>query len=226
VVRLTGPASVGWAWLHRPTPAPVDPNDSAAQFDASAEGGPDGGSSFTGPAPGGSTVLDGGGVDPSTQPPTTNADWTRRVIDYLAGALGYDAPTVSAALGKYLARQPIAPGTEQNIIQSALAAWGAPPQGNFSVVLQPPPVVPPPKPAPTVKEAVKFVRMGRVGVMIPLRGYIATLSLGSGAGPNAIEMNLRNTVNDPRNARYRASYSGTGNYPGGAAVYVHYSVKG
>lgn len=137
---------VGWAYLHRPTPAPTDPGAGSGDF-GSGEGVDDGSGWTSAPPPGGSTVTGGDPVDPEHLPPTTNAEWTRRVIDYLAGSLGWDAGTVAAALGKYLARQPIAPGTESDTIAAALAAWGKPPQGEYSVILQPPPVVTTPPPA-------------------------------------------------------------------------------
>jgi hypothetical protein len=48
-------------------------------------------------------------------------------------AQGWDAATVSAALGKYLSGQALTP-TEVTIIQSALALAGSPPSGSYGLV--------------------------------------------------------------------------------------------
>jgi hypothetical protein len=57
---------------------------------------------------------------------TTDAQWAQAAINQLTQE-GYDAQTVSAALGAYLAGQPLAP-TQVTIVQSAIAIEGNPPQ--------------------------------------------------------------------------------------------------
>jgi hypothetical protein len=188
--------------------------------------------------PGVGTGVNGMWTDVTPVPPTDaptvytdNDSWGRAAIDRLV-ADGYPSAQVYSAITKALAG-----GTGDNALSvSEFAIWA-----RALVLLKTPPTpvgVPAPSPTgppgtttppaatPKTVEKVSFTRMGRVGIPIPLRAYIALRSVGSGAGPNAIETYLRNTVNDPRNAAYRKGYSGTGIYPGGAAAYVHYGVKG
>lgn len=57
----------------------------------------------------------------------TNAEWTRASVEYLVG-LNYDAGAVSAALGKFLAHQPLTP-SEVDIVLAAKGSFGDPPVG-------------------------------------------------------------------------------------------------
>ncbi len=57
-----------------------------------------------------------------------NAEWSQFVRDDLSGRSGYDSGVVSAALGKFIARQPLTPA-EVSIIQQAWAIAGEPPDG-------------------------------------------------------------------------------------------------
>ncbi|HEX5566661.1 MAG TPA: fibronectin type III domain-containing protein [Streptomyces sp.] len=63
----------------------------------------------------------------------TNADWTRKAAELLTTA-GYDAQTVYAALGEFLARRSL-DKTEASIARAALAVAGQPPVGGpYSVI--------------------------------------------------------------------------------------------
>lgn len=65
----------------------------------------------------------------------TNAQWAQAVQTGLA-SLGYDGPTVAAALGAFFAQLPLTPDQAQ-IIQAAEAEFGPPPQGTYAIVAQP-----------------------------------------------------------------------------------------
>lgn len=64
----------------------------------------------------------------------TNAEWSQFVRDDLSGRSGYDSGVVSAAVGKYLARQPLT-SAEVSIIQQANAVGGEPPEGRPWVII-------------------------------------------------------------------------------------------
>lgn len=87
-------------------------------------------------------------VDPDDLPPTTNDEWSRRAVAYLRDELYYNPATAAAALGKYLARQPLVPA-EQDIVRTALGVLGKPPVGEYSVIPVPKPPTTPPPTTPT-----------------------------------------------------------------------------
>lgn len=100
----------------------VDPNTGIPYADES-------GSAATGYNP---YAADTAGATTSTSTlPTTNAEWAQNVENYLTG-LGYDAGTVSDALGSYLGGTTGAPGhltsSQYQLVQDALAFGGTPPQ--------------------------------------------------------------------------------------------------
>ncbi len=113
-------------------PQPLTP------VDTSNLGANQGNVGFSNPAPGGAT---------SVAAPTglaTNADWTQKVETDLSG-LGYDAQMVAAAIGLYLASQPLSLD-QQNIIRQAWAFEGKPPQNTNLPII---PAQTPPSPTPT-----------------------------------------------------------------------------
>lgn len=86
----------------------------------------DGGSDISGTSNGETdTTVDG-------TEPTTNAAWTQEAEMYLEES-GYDAQSVSEALGKYITSQPLT-SAEQSIVSSAIAVAGYPPVGNISII--------------------------------------------------------------------------------------------
>lgn len=64
--------------------------------------------------------------------PSTNAAWTNLAADGLEAA-GLSRATVLNALGDYLARRPLST-SEQQIVQSAIALAGYPPEGTYSII--------------------------------------------------------------------------------------------
>jgi hypothetical protein len=91
-------------------------------------------------APGGET-YDPGDIEDTT--PTTNAEWSQRVVDLLEN-VGYDRNKAAATVGKYLSGQPL-DATEKLIIQTAIALLGNPPAGALPIIPGPtPPTTPPP----------------------------------------------------------------------------------
>ena len=135
---------VGYAWYKNQQATPTDfvgasPDDYATgDYDS-----PLGNS-------GGNSTGNFDSTDPNAI--TTNAEWTAFVVEKLA-SYNYDAATVSAALGKYLARQGL---TEQeiSIVQQAIAVAGLPPVGG------PYPISPALPPNPTTKPYVLYYKQG------------------------------------------------------------------
>ncbi|TDC20620.1 hypothetical protein E1265_21355 [Streptomyces sp. 8K308] len=117
---------VGYAWFTRepeiPVEYPVDEGDIG-----------DGDDSYENPAPGGSTVPSEP-TDPELLPPTTNADWFRRAVAYLE-SIGYEASTVSAALGRYLDRRQLT-SAQADIVRQAIGAIGPVPVGTYFILVQ------------------------------------------------------------------------------------------
>lgn len=86
---------------------------------------------------------------------TSNSAWAQAATAGLTD-VGYDGPTVSTALGAYLTGTPVT-SAQATIINTAIAEYGRPPQGNLSVILEPtakPSPTPAPKPKPTAKTGV------------------------------------------------------------------------
>lgn len=83
---------------------------------------------------------------------TSNSGWAQAATAGLTD-VGYDGPTVSAALGAYLTGTPLTPA-QTTIVNTAIAEYGKPPQGNISVIQEPvakPAPTPAPKPKPVAK---------------------------------------------------------------------------
>jgi hypothetical protein len=89
---------------------------------------------------------------------TTNGNWAQAAESYLVSTTGADAGTVSAALGTYIAGQPLT-SAQATIVRSAQAFFGTPPQSGSNGyppalrLVSPPDTTPPPvqTPPPPVK---------------------------------------------------------------------------
>lgn len=123
---------IGWRWYQakQDTTAAADDGSSGlytssdlSDYGLSTTGGT---TDITGNT--GSTTTDatGNAID-------TNSEWTQEAVELLGNA-GYDASTVYAALGEFLARRSL-DASEATIARAALAAAGQPPvNGPFSVI--------------------------------------------------------------------------------------------
>ena len=113
---------VGWRyWQARGTStAPAVTGDVGAPVDPSGVIG----------APASGNVQYAGTVQDNTSPGTihTNAEWTAAAVEKLTNTGGWAASAVYASLGDFLARRPLSDG-EQQIVRSAIAAVGPPPEG-------------------------------------------------------------------------------------------------
>lgn len=93
----------------------------------------------------GARIPGGAAYDPTIPgegPPTTNSEWTQRVIDSLEG-VGYTRDNAANTIGKYLSGQPLT-AAEKILVQAAIAIWGNPPAGALPMIDEPvPPTVPP-----------------------------------------------------------------------------------
>lgn len=93
---------------------------------------PYGGLTDSGGAMGGVSGYDAtGATDAAQTGPRTNAEWSAKVRELLAGS--YDITAIDDALGRYLARRALT-DLDQRIIQAGIAVAGYPPVGNFTVV--------------------------------------------------------------------------------------------
>lgn len=92
--------------------------------------------------------------DPAT-PITNNAQWTRRAVNYLTEQ-GSDGFLVTVTLGKYLARVELT-AAEADLVRAALGAIGAPPNGEYRVIVTGTPQTPVPPAAPVTPAAPEFV---------------------------------------------------------------------
>lgn len=109
------------------------------------------------------TVLAGNqsfGDQPTFRQPVYNAEWTQLIQDNLSSN-GYDPIAVTNALGKYLNRQPLST-VEKGIVMAAIAVYGQPPQGNYSLVEQPPTAAPK-KAAPSPVTGLRLTGKSRYG---------------------------------------------------------------
>jgi hypothetical protein len=116
----------GYAWLRAGSSgggAVVEPGVDSAGLSGDLAGG----DSYSNPAPGGAVP------DPTAgAAPRTNSEWTQRVTDDLVN-VGYDITMIAATLGKYLDRKPLSTA-EADIVRTAWAYEGRPPEGTFSIV--------------------------------------------------------------------------------------------
>lgn len=138
--------------------------------------------------------------DPSTMPPTTNADWADRAQSKLSD-VGWDSQAVAAAIGRYLNRQPLLSSAEVEIIQTATAMVGHPPAGDFSIIMPTAPAAVTPAPAPsaatlTAPAGLKASSVTRTGVHLSYHsvggasGYLLTRSDGATITTPAISVNV------------------------------------
>lgn len=142
---------VGYAWWNYSrtrnqdtVPGPTAGND---MFDSSATGLTD--------QPSGNVQYAGTVVDNSTLP-STNAEWTQRAIENLAGTEGWSPAAILTALGRYLARMSLN-AEQRQIVLNAIAVTGPPPVGSFQLVYDTgenthtPPPTPKPQPKPPAR---------------------------------------------------------------------------
>lgn len=125
---------VGYAWW-RHYRAGADGAATAAELDPAyadyQSGLYTGGAGTT--TPGIAYTPPGNDVDPNDLPPTTNAAWTTRGVDYLQN-LGFDPQLVAVTLGKYLAKVPLTQA-EADIVRTVEGAIGKPPIGEFRIIM-------------------------------------------------------------------------------------------
>lgn len=172
---------------------------------------------------------------------TSNAQWAQAVEAGLT-SLGYDAAAVGAAIGKYLLNMPLTPD-QVTIVQTAVAEFGPPPVGTFSITgtgsgggSNPPPPpgggggggTPPPPPAGgggaagrlSAPSGLHLTVDGATGVRLlwnPVagaNGYICQLKRGGNNGP---------TVNGPFFTTFRDPSGLPGCNFGGLAGSTHYT---
>lgn len=87
-------------------------------------------------SPGGET-YDPNDVTGTFKYPTTNAEWTQRVVDMLSTA-GYDITFAASTVGKYLSGQVLS-ASEKILMQSGIAMMGSPPAGALPILSGPEP---------------------------------------------------------------------------------------
>lgn len=154
VYGAVGVVTVGVGYMYwRRARESADADPAAGEEPSAAEGdyntggdpygAPDGLDAYQNPAP--ATVNQYEPPDPDTLPPATNAAWTARAVEKLS-EVGYDAKTVAAALGRFLAREAQANALGVEISRTALAMVGPPPSGVYTIV---PPAAPTSSATPT-----------------------------------------------------------------------------
>jgi hypothetical protein len=126
----------------------------------------------------------------------------------------------SVALGKFIAGGTLT-ADQYATVQAAIAQTGYPP-GNIP---QPHMATPSGQTTGTSITGQHHwtygVQYHQISVATPARGLVQRFSV-SNAIPNAIEIALRATASDPRNARYLPYYTTHGGaYPAKAGVWVH-----
>lgn len=141
-----------------------------------------------------------------TPAPQTNVQWSRLAFDEIV-ALGDDPTLVTNALSKYLSGSTLS-AAEQAVVNQALQAFGAPPEGLIPVsVSTPAPVVTPTQPTGTVASAglkapsgfviTAETRSSSTVVFNPVAGaasynvYKGSTVVASGARPPIIISNLQ-----------------------------------
>lgn len=171
------------------------------------------------------TVVNGmGGPTPTYTYPAasfaTNDQWGQAAESYLVAQVGLDAPTVSAALGAYIAGKALT-ASQQSVIEQAIAQVGQPPipgTNGYPPSIRTQAVTPPVQLKNVVDEA-------KLSAPTNARQLVQQHSDPS-ASANNVEANLRLTYNDPRNAPYRGYYQSHGGWwPAKAAIWVHASRK-
>lgn len=196
-VMVGGAVAAGAAfmlWHRRGAAAAAVPDPSAAAGDMAA-----GVDAYANPAP--ATVGGNTTIDPETMPPTSNAAWAERAVGKLS-EVGWDAQLVTAALGRYLNRQPLANVAEREIVQSATAMVGPPPVGEFSIITEAPAPVggtTPAAPAAAITTApagLKASSVGRTSVHLSYHSvggatsYQITQTPGSAISTTSISHNI------------------------------------
>lgn len=98
-----------------------------------------------------------GGSSPTPQPTqsgfTSNDQWSQAVVQYMTSSTGADPAVVGAALGRYLAGEPVS-GNDKALVLQAVAFEGHPPvpgANGFPPSIRDAPAVPTPAPPPAKK---------------------------------------------------------------------------
>jgi hypothetical protein len=124
-----------WRRASQPAAAPGE-----GDYTAGDQWSPD---AFTGAtAPPGGETYDPNDVTGGFTAPTTNAEWSQRVIDALAN-MGFDLTYAASTIGKYLSGNPLN-AAEKLLVQSGLAVMGNPPAGALPIISAPEPTATPP----------------------------------------------------------------------------------
>jgi hypothetical protein len=129
---------VGWRWYssrnaaaYDPAAAAVDPGMEDPGVLPSVSGAVSGSNSYG--LPDGSTTT-GGGTDSYGFTGTTNTQWTQYAANQLSQAGDtWSYGTVVTALGQFIANKPLTTA-QQQIVQSAIAVAGYPPEGSHVVI--------------------------------------------------------------------------------------------
>jgi hypothetical protein len=144
-----------------------------------------------------------GGTTPTATVPgptafVDNPQWSQAAQDYLVNSVGLDGPTVSAALGVYLAGD-YATAAQKTIIEQAEAHEGKPPVAGPNGY--PPAIKQLATPGPTVIDHKYVVQKHQIAKAEPARHLVQRFSY-TGATGNEIQVALQKSVGDRRNAAH------------------------
>jgi hypothetical protein len=148
--------------------------------------------------------------------PSTTQAWTQQAMAYLAQQ-GIDTTSFLSGVYNWLYGPNRLSQAEYNAVEQAIAAEGKPP-GITTV-----PILAPANQTPTGTGHVKYeVERHQISAVTSGRALVQRFSDPSVSTPTNIEVALRATGIDPRNARYMPYYgSHGGRFQAGANLYVH-----
>lgn len=89
--------------------------------------------------PASGTTGSGGTTVVTSSTYTSNAAWSQAVqqgLEAISGSTSYDGTDIGSALGAFLDRQALSP-EQANLIQTALAEYGNPPVGTYTIIREP-----------------------------------------------------------------------------------------
>lgn len=139
---------------------------------------------------------------PAASTYTSNAQWAQAAEAGLTG-LGYNAVTVGAAIGRYLASLPLS-SQQATIVQTAVAEYGPPPVGTFAIIAAPS--------APGPTDTGKAVPKSAPGSVTVSAGKTTTVSWSAVTGATGYEVDLTTSqgrpVHDSRVDQTHAVYDG------------------
>jgi|SRR6266550_428385 len=148
--------------------------------------------------------------------PSTTQAWTQQAMAYLAQQ-GIDTTSFLSGVANWLYGPNRLSQAEYLAVEEAIAAEGKPP-GITTV-----PILAPANQTPTGTGHVKYaVERHQISTATNGRALVQRFSDPSVSTPTNIEVALRATGADPRNARYMPYYVGHGGkFPASAAIYTH-----